>query len=245
MIDEQTENSLRRIFNESTGWGQENLENITSSPYFNEMASLARLLDAEPREEALQQFLTKHPQFLQRMSDYGDRNLAFLTKPPIGTQRFADFALLSVSQGGAAIFLYEIEPSAARLFIKDKNPAKKFRIALGQVRDWFQIIEGDKGAFVSDMVRRATEVPRYPERAKNGSFRLCEAQDINNAWSAFSGWKYVDIISTVIIGRWSSLSANDRENLISFSKTQQVPRRIFTYDQLIRRAYAGPEVPNY
>ena len=91
MIDEKTEKSLRKIFDVSSGWEQESFEDIASSPNFNEMVSLGKLLDTEPREEALQQFLTKYPQFLLRMSDFGDRTLAFLTKPPIGTQLFADY----------------------------------------------------------------------------------------------------------------------------------------------------------
>lgn len=243
MIDSETEDILSELFGRHTGWENEDRAKIALSPGFEDMKALALLLRSQPREEKLQVFLEDHLQFLLGAAGMGwDDDLAFISKPAIGSKYWADFAVLNANQGGASIHLFEIEPSGIPLFTKKNMPAKRLQGALGQVRDWHQWIEPNKATYVRDMVNLAKALPLYPEKSANKSFSLREPQDLESAWREFCGFSIPHVGYNIIIGRWSKLSSEHRERLVFYNRQEGHFQQIYTYDQVARRAYIRPVV---
>lgn len=240
MIDDKTERVLAEILGQFAPYATSGTEvDSRSAPGFSQLTEFARLLAAEPPEEELQAFLSKHPEFLFALVANGTANeIGILAKPPIGTAYRADFAILTCGQSGSSTHLIELERSAARLFLKDSTPAKTLRTAVGQVNDWRQWIDKHGSAFVADMLRLLAASPEFPEHSHNGSRRLCPQEAIPSIWEGFGALDEPGATYTVIAGRWGELSKAHQERLIFLNRTG--PIRIMTYDQLARAAYHRP-----
>lgn len=237
---------INELFGDHSGWASEDTEGIVTSPNFGDIKSLALLLRSNPREEALQLFFAQYPQFLLGLSGTSSEcDLAFLTKPPVGTNYFADYAVLSVSQGGASISLFEIEPSSSQLFTQKGTPARRLQGALGQIWDWHQWIEANRDSFVNDMLTRALSAPFFHERDTNNSFRLRNSSDVEQSWRAFGGMNCYGVGYYIVIGRWCNLSKDHRERLVMMNRNEAPYRKIYTYDQLARRAFIRPNLALY
>jgi hypothetical protein len=212
---------------------------------FDDLAALAELLSQTPSEEALQILLTARPQLLFGAFGYGQNDLAFITKPQIGTSYRADFAVLSYDQGGCDVYLIELEPSHTALFTRDDTPARRLQGALGQVRDWDQWIKVNHQTFTRDLIRGAQSLPIYPERSANGSFLLVEPDRLEQTWRSFGGYELGGIKYSIIIGRWSQLSQAHRERLVYLNRHDGALQQIRTYEQLARLASIRRAVTYY
>ncbi len=243
MIDTKTEEVLAGIFGRVSGWNSDDVRAAKMCPGFDDIRDFAGLLSTEPGEEQMQKFVEEHPQFLLGLFGQGDDcDVAFITKPPIGTGYRADFALLNINQGGCRITLVELERPSEPLFTKRGTPAKTLQSALGQVQDWHEWITSNKQTFVSDTVEAAKALPEFPDRSPNGSFRLRSPEGIEDGWRAFAGYKDPFINYGIVIGRWSQLDAEHRSRLVSMNRQDQFVRTIYTYEQVARRAYDRPAV---
>ena len=89
--------------------------------------ALEALLDEDPTEERLHQFLVQSPQLLS------PTNVRLMTKPPFGRDFVADFA---IEDPVAFWTLVEIERSTHKLFTKAGDPTSALTHATRQVRDW-------------------------------------------------------------------------------------------------------------
>jgi hypothetical protein len=214
------------------------------SPAFAQLTQLASLLASDVHEEELQRFLGEHPEFLLGfVPRSAGIELAFLVKPPIGTQYRADFAILTTGQGGSRMYLFELEPSTAKLFTQPLTEADTLRRSLGQIRDWQQWIAENKATFTRDMLRLAREAPQYPERSHNGSFRLYDGDRLMNMWGGEFGYGSFDepgASYTIIIGRWANLTSDERKRLVFLNRERSSGAQILTYDQVARAAYHRP-----
>jgi Domain of unknown function (DUF4263) len=243
MIDNKTEEVLADIFGHVSGWNADDVQTTKMSPGFPLIRDFASLLANEPSEESMQKFLKEHPQLLLGLFGQGDDcDLAFLTKPPIGTAFRADFAILNANQGGCRITLIDLENPSEPLFTKQGTAAKMLQRALGQIQDWQDWITPNKQTFVSDTVATAKAVAEYPARSPNGSFRLRSTQGVEDAWRAFDGFKNSFVNYGIVIGRWSQLDAKHRSRLVSVNRQDYPLRAVFTYEQVARRAYDRPAV---
>lgn len=210
------------------------------SPGAGALFSLCELLATNPAEEALHAFLCRYPGFLLGMfgtNDGGD--LAFISKPRIGTRFVGDFVIVQVFQGGATIRLIEIETSHARLFTNDLRPAERLQIAMKQLDEWREWIEPNKLSFVRSIIDTACDAPLYsPDCEDQKSCRFMTPDEVRGLWNAFRGFEHPYLNYSAIIGRWSQLIPKEKERFLSkFGRYGDV---ILTFDQLARRAIYRP-----
>lgn len=204
---------------------------------FTDLVALAEQLSIGGSEEDLQRLINERPQLLFGAYGWGQSSdLAFITKPQIGNDYRADFAVLSNDQGAAEVVLVELEPADAPLFTQDDTPARRLQGAMGQVRDWDQWIRPNYDTFVTDLIRRARTLPVYPNRSANGSFLLVDGARLESTWRSFGGYSLFCVKYSIIIGRWSQLSQSHRERLMYMNKHDGVQQQIRTYEQLARLA---------
>lgn len=244
-VDERTHAVLTEILDQQNPYlDEEGTRSSEPGPGFSQLTQFASLLARDVHEEELQTFLAHHPEFLLGfVPRSAGIELAFLAKPPIGTQYRADFAILTTGQGGSSTYLFELEPASARLFTKPLTEADTLRRSLGQIRDWQQWIDENKSAFTRDMLRLAREAPLHPERSETGSFRLFDGDKLTNMWGGEHGYGSFDepgAIYTIIIGRWARLTSDERKRLIFLNRQGSSGASILTYDQVARAAYHRP-----
>lgn len=243
MPEETTAEILAQIFNPSLGWSKSDQEVLKICPSYSDVEALADLLKHEPGEEELQKFLEEYPQFMTGLCGWGyDSPLAFLVKPPIGTSYNADFAVLAYGQRACRIYLIEIKRSVENLYTNSGTEAGKLREAIGQIKD--RDIWLNKGCnlqtFISDTLEYAKELPQYPVRSNNQSFRLRSSTGIEDAWRSFGGYDRTIINHIIIIGRWAKLPECDRKRLIHHNIVNNQLSQIFTYDQVARQGFDRP-----
>lgn len=240
-MKESIEATLAGIFSADTGYSRTDTDVISTSPNYGDLRAFAEVLSTSSSEEDLQKYLTENPKFVMGMFGWGDESvLAFLTKPQIGTRYRADFAVLQMGQGGCDINLIELEPSSVQLYTQDGNRAMRHNGAWTQVRDWTAWIEANKSTFVREVMETVRNVPAFPERSENGSFRRRGFEEIEQAWRAFGGFEHPSISCTIVIGRWSNLTTEERRNLIVQNKYDGQLAQTITYDQLARSSFERP-----
>ena len=227
----------------NTGWDNDEVRTVKMCPGFNDIKAFASLLSENPGEEELQKFLEARPQLLFGLFGQGDdSDLAFVTKPCVGTSYKADFAVLNIGQGGCVINLVEIEKASESLFTGKSTPAKTLQSAIGQVQDWTQWVESNKATFVSDTVEMVKKLPLFPKASKNGSFRLRSPESIEQGWKAFGGYEFPKVRFSIIAGRWATMSEEHQKRLAFLNSSDNKSYTIYTYDKVARRAYDRPAV---
>jgi hypothetical protein len=238
---QKRQETLSAIFTADTGYSSEDADVLQTSPNYSEISEFAELLSANPDEETLQQFVSRHPKLLMGLYGWGDDSvLAFLTKPTIGTRFRGDFALLQYGQGGCVIHLVELEPSSERLFTKNGHRAKRHNGAITQCRDWTGWIQANKATFVRDLLETVRMLPEFPDRSSNGSFRRRDYTAIESAWRGFGGFDDPQIQCTIIIGRWSQMTLEERRHLVTQNRHDDKLAKVITYEQLARTAFERP-----
>jgi len=239
-MTESTRDVLDSIFSSDTGYSEIDRRALNQAPTYGEVLDFAEILTQSPSEEDLQVFIRDHPRFLLSMDGFADDSvLALLTKPPIGTNYYADFALLRFGQGGCCVHLVELEPADASLFTKKLSPARRYQDAITQVTDWNQWIRPNLSTFVLDLIDRAKLSPKYPERSANGSFRTRDSSSLEDCWRGFGGFDQPFIKFSIVIGRWARLEEPERKRLVTMNRNDGF-FDTFTYDQLVRRGMERP-----
>jgi hypothetical protein len=217
------------------------------APGYRSLKKLCSVLAKNPTEQDLHLFLMKEPAFLFSMfGTNGDGDLAIISKPKIGNQFIADFALLKFSQGGCAIDLVEIERSSLMPFNKNGRPSGHLTHAIGQIDEWKDYIDKNQNAFVREIVRRATDLPKFsPEKSSSVGFRLRTPKEINQLWEAFGGFEQAYFRYSVLIGRWSELSEKHKKKLLAYNSKYHDLHQLMTYDQLARQALSRPNLDEW
>ncbi len=230
----------RKVFNqlvtENYGFRESSMMLPEDSEDMCDFLELVELLSRDGYEEEDQTLFTRRPQLLLRAFGYiQGGNIAFLTKPRVGSKYVADFAVFNVTQGGSALFLIELEPHNSKLFTKEGLPGNRLSTALRQVADWDMEMKRSYAYLARDLVERATKLPRYPERSKNGSFALMQPDKIKDVWQAYGGDEYESVSYSIVIGRWTQLSEEHKKRLLHLNRK---PDRIHiqTYDQIAKLA---------
>jgi len=113
---------------------------------------LLSLVKNKPREEIVQQFLSKNPIVFHFLSP-----IRLFEKPPLLSKHQADFAILD--SRGALIFV-EIERPDIRIIRKDGAASAEMEHAISQVRDWLFLYEKHRGAVLECLDLRDREVTR-------------------------------------------------------------------------------------
>lgn len=207
-------------------------------PGEKELDILCDLLAQEPEEELLQKYFEENPGYLTGMFGTNDNSdLAILFKPPVGNQCKADFAVLQCFQGGAVVHLIEIETCHEKVFTQKLTPAKRYQGAIGQVKDWRDILNKDGNYHVREFIRMAREVPMFSEHGNNArGIRFYEPDELERKWEAFGGYTQPCFSFGIIIGRWSKLSKEEKERLVSENRNRPENLVTYTYEQLARQA---------
>jgi len=210
------------------------------APVIEQLSGLADVLGRDASENDLHEFLVANPGFVLGLFGFADsRTLAFFNKPAIGTRFVADFGVLMADQGASCVGLVEIERASTALFTQQQTPAKSYQTAIGQVTEWRQWIEPNQKTFVSDLVAAARDLPEWPDRSSNGSFRTMPPDRLEQWWRAFGGDTAPSFSYVIACGRWALLSKAERERL-TFLNSKANPYQTVTYDQIARRAYRRP-----
>jgi len=110
----------------------------------------ASLLDLNPEEEQVQQFIEDNPILLHQ---FGPERIYH--KAPILTKHKTDFAILS---NKGALILIEIEKPGKRLLKKDGGMTADLQHAFDQVRDWLHRIEDHRAATLACIDLKPEEV---------------------------------------------------------------------------------------
>lgn len=232
---------LLSIFNASTGYERFDPDIVETSPSFGDIKSFAECLANAKTEKDLQSFISDNPRILTGNFGAGDDSvLAVLTKPAIGTQYFADYAVITVGQGARPIHLVEIEPANVSLFTKSGDRARRLNGAFTQVRNWTSWISANQSTFIKDIFQKMEMLPDPPGRAVNGSYRRRKFSEIKSAWEMFSGYDGPLFDCTIIIGRWSKLTSEQRKALIAQNLHDSYLARVITFEQLARSSFQRP-----
>jgi len=241
MLDPKIEELLKEIFGAKSGWLGGEFNRLKMCPGFDDITAFAPLINRGVGEEELQIFIEEHPQFLFGLFGAGDESdLAFITKPRVGKMN-ADFAILNYGQGGCTISLIEIERASCDLFNKGNTFTHDLQKAMSQVYSWSEWIEKNQNTFVRDTLDDAMKLPLYPEKHKNKSFKLEDADKIEGVWKNFGGFDYPVIKYAIVIGRWSKLSKDHQQKLIHLNTKEGYLKSVYTFEQLIRTAYTRPQ----
>lgn len=107
------------------------------------IADLVSLLDSDPEEEAVQQFLTSNPVTLAVFAP-----TRIFYKPQILTRYRADFAILNHRN---ELVLIELEKPGRRLLKKDGGTCAELQHALDQVKDWLHEMDEHRQTVLSCM----------------------------------------------------------------------------------------------
>ena len=206
-------------------------------PSAQDLYAFCELLWDSPAEEIIQKFLVQRPGFLMGlfgMNDAGD--LALVAKPKIGTRYVADFAIVQVSQGGAAVCLIEIETSHEAIFTASLSPARRLQSALTQIDAWREWLGPNKLAFCRDILDRACKLPLYDgTHDSNSGYRFGDQTRLQHMWNSFGGSSEPVIHFAIIVGRWGLLSLDEKKRFMSKFGTSG-DLSVFTFDQLARQA---------
>jgi hypothetical protein len=245
-LNEQALQVLEQIFS-----GTLDLDDLTRQrdalfPDYEDVNALAAVISRDASEEECQAVLRDHPRLLLGAMAHGQANdLAFLTKPAISSLYVADFAVLSYEQGGCQVTLVEIEPASASLLTNKLTPAKRLQQAMGQVRDWDEWMRSNATSCIKDMVQRVVDLPVFPAKAANGSFLIVKPPQFRSIWRDYDGFDSPVIQYAILIGRWSLLSERERARLRYLNQHDARLHRVWTYDQLARRAIMRPAIMVY
>lgn len=223
--------------------GEDMPKHILNAPVsYKQLEDFARLIEVDKSEESFQKYLSKNPNYLFRLAPSTDVNhLGFLAKPPINNFNTADYAILSISQGGTRVFLIEIERPSDKLFTAKLSPAKKLQTAIGQIQDWDQWIRNNRQAFINTCFKLLEKSPHYPDAGPKGSFIYQDAKHLESSWNGFGGTEHCFFEYLIVIGRWSQLTKAERNKLMYLNHlNHHLNLRIRTYDNLARLAYIGP-----
>jgi hypothetical protein len=140
--------------------GQRNMsaKNLSFSALYEERAidliaeEFLQLLRSTPKEEEVQQFISKNPIIFHFLSP-----LRLFEKPPILSKHQADFAILD--SRGSLIFV-EIERPNILLLRKDGATSAEMEHAISQVRDWLFLYEKHRSAVLECLDLQDREVTR-------------------------------------------------------------------------------------
>ncbi|GAA3974719.1 DUF4263 domain-containing protein [Mucilaginibacter dorajii] len=242
MISNEIEQILDEIFNPEILDTAYSKQFDYVSPNLQELQEVAGLIANDGLEEDFQKFFNKHPNFLFRaIPSSGGRNIGYLVKPPICTFFTADYAILTIGQGGCGITLIELERPSDKLFTSKLTPAKKLQGAIGQIDDWNEWLQHNQKTFINTSLELVRRAKKHPEIDESGSFKMDSNSKIDKGWNAFGGFENCYISNLIIIGRWANLSEKERKRLLYYnSKAKSNNYQIRTYDQLIRQGWDGP-----
>lgn len=107
------------------------------------IADYIRLVDSEPEEERVQKFLEQNHLVWGFLTPQ-----QILIKPPILTQYFADFAVLSSNR---VLHIVEIEKPSTKLIISKGRVSAEIQKGADQIRDWEEVIENNRIAVIQEM----------------------------------------------------------------------------------------------
>ena len=189
-----------------------------------------------PKEELLQQYLEGNIGYSTGLFGSPDNSdLAVLFKPNVGIQFRADFCVLQAHQGGAVAHLVEIESCHERLFTNDGKPSRRLSGALAQLEDWRICIGANSSYHSGEFVRSAMETRLLSDDGQTTrGVRFVKAESLKRIWSAFGGMDEPFFTYTVLIGRWSCLSPNEKARIIN--RNRSGGPKIYTYEQVARNA---------
>ena len=122
----QKERATEELNESSIAW-----DRVTPEIY----ASFLALLETDPHEPEVHQFLAYNPQILvQTLS--GGHGRYHISKPRFGSELVPDFVIAEASSIGVEWNLVELESPRLKVERKDGLPTQNVNHAIGQIRDW-------------------------------------------------------------------------------------------------------------
>lgn len=100
-----------------------------------ESDSLRDLLDSNPNEEKMHQFLGNNRKFLVQLLAGGHGRYCF-SKKQLGSEFVTDFLVAEVNSMGIHWYAIELESPRAKSYRKGGLQSAELTHAIGQIRDW-------------------------------------------------------------------------------------------------------------
>jgi hypothetical protein len=185
-------------------------------------------LEASNGERHMLSYFKQHPALLYRHSapcrghdDY------VIAEFEIGNEYKVDFVVLNSYSGGWDISLIELEPVGAKLFNKDRTPARELRVAMRQLDDWRRFIRQQSDYFPTQLTKAAQQKdllhPDYGRRDREPTSGTgWPLRDSRNAFS----YSY-----QIVIGRRANLRPIDNELRATYRTEHRTD--IATYDRFL------------
>lgn len=207
-------------------------------PNADQIYNYCNVVAQDPREEVLQKLLENDPSFLTGLLGGPDNSdISVIFKPAIGNQHIADFAVLQVHQGGAVAHLVEIETSRANLFTKQGRTSQSLNQAKNQIRDWKIYVNKNQTSFAKYLLNKSMKLPLFEQGGSfERGFRLMAGEDLEKIWTGFGGLDSPIFSYTIVIGRWSNLSRDDKSRLLQENRDSLGDLATYTYEQVARGA---------
>lgn len=90
------------------------------------------------------------------------------------------------------------------------------------------------------------DLPKFgPEKSSILGFRLRTASQIHQLWGAFGGFEQAIFRYSILFGRWSALTENDKKRLLAYNSKYRDLHQVTTYDQLARQALSRPNIDEW
>lgn len=186
---------------------------------------LTKLLGATSGEREIHSFLKKND-FLVGMAFHSNSHPhAVVSEFELGAEFRCDFLVLSCCSAWWSADFVELEPPNARLYLKDRTPSKRLRIATRQIRDWNQWIRKN-GSYLRERLSDLFERIKLPA---SGAMRIPDAAtEIRDPHCMLTS------SFNIVIGRRDQLSPSEQRTRVEESLTAGV--KIATYDRLVDAA---------
>jgi len=225
---------------------------IATSGPMPQMMYRSELLRAvkQGSERAVHAFLKRQPRPLCVAFAHGWNKIVPLSEFCFGRDFRADFLIISADSGAWHACFVELEPPAARLYLRDGSESKAMKVALRQVKDWDIWLQQNGFQFrreLRDNLERAAEAD--PSVALNptnlaGDRLLDTRTRICNYFA-------------VVIGRRDTLRPEDQvrrahegaAEIVTYDRLLDIATRDAVGESEIRKARrddaqkAGPKVP--
>jgi hypothetical protein len=108
------------------------------------------LINSDPSEEAVQQFIQQNPVLWAFLSP-----IKILHKPAVLTKKRADFGILASNK---VFYLVELEKPQTRLATKSTGLTADLQKGIEQIKDWAVVVADHRSALLSELSLRTEEV---------------------------------------------------------------------------------------
>jgi hypothetical protein len=185
-------------------------------------------LQASKGERHILAYFKQHPTLIYRHTvpcrghdDY------MIAEFEIGNEYKADFVVLNSYSGGWDITFIELEPVGAKMFNKDRTPARDLRVAIRQIDDWRRFILQQQQYFLIQLTKAAQQKDLLHQDYERASREPTSGA----GWTLRDPRNCFSYSYQIVIGRRAQLRPIDNELRATYRHNHDID--IATYDRFL------------